>query len=230
MATAELLKIAAAGPWLASAPASFRDAVLARVKVHRYRDGAFIQSSIDDAGGIYGVVEGVVRLMLTAVDHGPYCAHLLRPGSWAGEGPAIAGGSRLVSLVSTGESAVLWLSRGAIGEIAALDADHWRHFVALMSSNLDLALGAIADLMLRDHRKRLIAALLRVGGRRSASPPGDPAVVVPLTQSDLATMANVTRTTAGQTLRALEKAGLITVGYGQVVIVSANRLRRMIGD
>lgn len=230
MELADFRKVAAASPWLAKAPASFRDAVLARCYQRHYEDGEFIQSAIDDAGGLYGIVRGTVRLMLTAVDHGPYCGHLLGVGSWAGEGPAIAGGTRLVSLVSSGESTLLWLSRPAITEIAALDDGHWRHFVALMSANLDLALGAIADLMLRDHRKRLIASLLRVAGRRSESPPGDPPVTVPLTQSELATMANVTRTTAGATLRALERAGWLTVAYGRVTLLASERLRESIAD
>ena len=230
METAELLTVAAACPGRAGAPASFRGAVLARLQVRRYRNEEFIQSAIDDAGGIYGVVEGTVRLMLSAVDHGPYCGHLLRPGSWAGEGPAIAGGPRLVSLVACGETAMVWLSRGAISEVAALDGNHWRHFVGLMSSNLDLALGAIADLTLRDHRKRLVAVLLRVAGQRNVDAPAERAVSVPLTQSDLAVMANVTRTTAGRTLRALEASGLITVGYGQVTIAAPARLRKLIEE
>lgn len=230
MEPAQIRKVAATSPWLAKAPAAFRDAVLVRCYPRQYADGEFIQSSTDEAGGLYGVVEGTVRLMLTAADHGPYCGHLLRPGSWAGEGPAIAGGSRLVSLVSSGEATMLWLSRRAITEIAALDADHWRHFVGLMSDNLDLALGAIADLMLRDHRKRLVAVLLRVAGRRNASPPDDRPEDVALTQSDLATMANVTRTTAGATLRALERSGLVHIGYGRITIVSSDRLRQLIEE
>ena len=230
MDPAQIRQVAAASRWLANAPAAFRDAVLARSQPRHYVDGEFIQSGTDDAGGIYGVVGGTVRLMLTAVDHGPYCGHLLRPGSWAGEGPAIAGGPRLVSLVSSGESTMLWLSRRAIAEVVALDDGHWRHFVGLMSQNLDLALGAIADLMLRDHRKRLVAVLLRVAGRRIGDTADDRPEVVALTQGDLATMANVTRTTAGATLRALERSGLVKIGYGQITIVSPARMRKLIEE
>ena len=94
--------------------------------------------------------------------------------------------------------------------------------------NLNTAFGAIADLMLRDHRKRLVAVLLRAAGARSEMPPVERTIEVDLSQADIATMANVTRTTAGATLRRFEQAGLLKTGYGKVTILSPARLRRML--
>lgn len=228
MTLAELRRQVSAGEWLANTPASFRNAVLDRAVVRRYGPGELLHAAGDEAGGMYGVAEGAIRLMLSAVDHGPYCGHLLRPGSWAGDGPTITGDLRPVTLVSSGPSTVLFLSRAAIMEIAAEDPGNWRHFIAGTMLNLNIAFGAIADLMLRDHRKRLAAALLRAAGVRSEMPPADRPVEVDLSQADIAAMANVTRTTAGATLRRLEQAGLLTTGYGRVTILSPERLRRIL--
>jgi CRP-like cAMP-binding protein len=226
----ELRRNVATGGWLSATPPRFRDAVLDRTVVRRYGPGDVLHSAGDEAGGMYGVAEGTIRLMLSAVDHGPYCAHLLRPGSWAGDVGAITGGVRLGSLISSGESVVLYLPRAAIMEIVAEDPTYWRHFVAGTMLNLNIAFGAIADLMLRDHRKRLVAVLLRAAGARSEMPPVERSIDVQVSQADLATMANVTRTTAGTTLRRLEQAKLLTIGCGKVTILSPVRLRQILKE
>ncbi|MCB1500437.1 MAG: Crp/Fnr family transcriptional regulator [Bauldia sp.] len=224
----ELLRNVATGGWLSATPPRFRDLVLDRAVVRRYGPREVLHEAGDESGGMYGVAAGTIRLMLSAVDHGPYCGHLLRPGSWAGDVGAITGGARLGGLISSGESVVLYLARAAITGIVAEDPACWRHFVAGTMINLNTAFGAIADLMLRDHRKRLVAVLLRAAGARSEMPPVERTIEVDLSQADIATMANVTRTTAGATLRRFEQAGLLKTGYGKVTILSPARLRRML--
>lgn len=230
MTPAELRRQVARSGWLANSPAPFRDAVLDRAVVRRYGAGEVLHAAGDEAGGMYGVARGTIRVMLSAIDHGPYCGHLLRPGSWAGDGPTITGDVRPVTLVSSGPSTVLFLSRAAIMEIVAEEPGHWRHFIAGTMLNLNLAFGAIADLMLRDHRKRLAAVLLRAAGARSEMPPADGPIEVEMSHADIAAMANVTRTTAGATLHRFEQAGVLKTGYGKVTLLSPARLRRFLTE
>lgn len=228
--SSDIRRRAAASGWLAATPAGFRNAVLARATIRRYGPGDALHRAGDESGGMYGVAEGTIRLLLAAVDHGPYCGHLLQPGHWAGDGPSIAGSPRLVTLVSASHSTILFLPRGAIMEIEAQDPTYWRHFMASMNLSLGLALGAIADLMLRDHRKRLVAILLRAAGMRNGPPSADTPIEVELSQSDLAIMANVTRTTAGATLRGLARAGLVATGYGRITILAPARLHAFLAE
>ncbi len=215
--------------WLAGTPADFRDAVLGHALVRRYGPDDTLHSEGDQSGGMYGVAAGTIRLLLSAAEHGPYCGHLLQPGQWAGDGPTIAGSARLVTLVCSGQSTVLFLSRTAIMKIEAMDPSYWRYFMASMNISLGLALGAIADLMLRDHRKRLVAVLLRIAGIRGGASTEAP-IDVEVSQSDLATMANVTRTTAAATLRLLVRDGLVSTGYGRITILAPARLHARIAD
>lgn len=221
---------AAASGWLAAAPASFREAVLSRATIRRYGPGDALHRAGDESGGMYGVAEGTIRVILSAADHGPYCGHLLQPGQWAGDGPSIAGSARLVTLVSAGQSTVLFLPRTAIMEVETLDPTYWRHFMASMNISLGTAFGAIADLMLRDHRKRLVAVLLRVAGIRDTAATVEAPIEVEVSQSDLAMMANVTRTTAAATLRALARARLLATGYGRITILAPRRLHDYLAD
>ena len=216
--------------WLAGMPDDFRRAVLDRAMPRQYRAGESLHSEGDESNRMYGVAAGTVRLLLSAVDHGPYCGHLLRPGQWAGDGPTISGAPRPVSLFSSGPSTILILPKAAIAEVIALDPSYWRHFVAGTTLNLALAFGAIADLMLRDHRKRLVATLLRIAGVRSGPVRGDQDLSVEVSQADLAAMSNLARTTVVATLRELEDAGLLRVGYRCITILSATRLRAELAE
>ena len=66
-------------------------------------------------------------------------------------------------------------------------------------------MGASDDLMIRDHVKRFIAILLRLGGCRSTTQPVSVPIEVDVNQQDLAGMCNVARTTAGAILRKLKR-------------------------
>jgi CRP-like cAMP-binding protein len=230
MTPADLRPLFAATGWLATTPEAFRRAVLDRAVPRRYAAGDNLHWEGDDSRGMYGIAKGTIRLMLSAVEHGPYCGHLMHPGQWAGDSPAIAGSPRPVSLISAGSSTVVFLSRTAIGEMATRDPECWRHFAGSMAHSLSTAFGAIADLMLRDHRKRLVAVLLRIAGARSEMPPIERRIEVDVSQSDLAAMSNVTRSTVAATLQRLEDAGLIDVGYRRIVIRSVTGLRGLLAE
>ncbi len=124
---------------------------------------------------------------------------------------------------------MLHLPLPKIEEIIARDAAAWRLFALVTIGHLDMAIGACDDLMLRDHGKRLIATLLRLGGCRHVSPAGWSGEL-DVSHEDLATLANVARTTAGSTLRALEKDGHIRTSYRRIDIVAPDALRAMLRD
>lgn len=222
--------IAAGTGWLASTPPAFQEAVLSRCVLRRFESRKALYLAGDEAGGMVGIVEGAARLMLSAGDHGPYFAHILRPGQWIGEGPSVSGHPRLVSLLASGRVWALFLSSAMMREVVHEETSHWRFFMQGMTQNLEIVLAAIADMMLHEQSKRLIAILLRLGGcRRPGSDPVGP-IDVDVSQGDLAVMAAVSRTTARETLRKLEEGGTIATRYGRVRIIAPARLRAMVAE
>jgi DNA-binding transcriptional regulator YhcF (GntR family) len=53
---------------------------------------------------------------------------------------------------------------------------------------------------------------------------------VEASQSDLAIMANVARTTANATLRKLVSAGQVKLAYGRILVVKPDALRAMLAE
>ena len=125
---------------------------------------------------------------------------------------------------------MLHLPLRGVDEIVGGDPAAWRLFGLLALDHLDLAMGGSDDLMIRNHVKRFVAVLLRLGDCRVATPANDQPIEVDLNHEDIAYMANVARTTAGAILRRLEADGLVTLSYRCVGILAPDTLRKMLLD
>jgi hypothetical protein len=80
------------------------------------------------------------------------------------------------------------------------DPAHWRYFVIPLQSHFEVELGAIGDLVVRDHKSRIIASLLRLGGWRIGDVPQRARIKIEASQEEIAAVTNVARMTAGAVL------------------------------
>ena len=155
-------------------------------------------------------------------------AHFARPGTWVGEAAAFTEQPRRISLAVTRDSKFLHLPLPAIREIVTADPGAWRFFGLAAIAHNDTAIGAADDLLIRDHVKRSVAVLLRLGGCRYLTPSGSSPIEIDVNQEDLAVMTNLARTTAGSVLRTFEASGHIKVSYRRVSILAPDKLREML--
>jgi CRP/FNR family transcriptional regulator, cyclic AMP receptor protein len=214
--------------WLSYAPELFRRIVLERCKLQELAAGATIYSVGDPPGGMYGLVRGNLALSIAPGERGPYIAHFARPGTWFGEAAAFTEQPRRIGLSVTRDSKLLHLPLPAIREIVTADPGAWRFFGLAAIAHYDVAIGAADDLLIRDHVKRSVAVLLRLGGCRQRTPPGAGPIEIDVSQEDFAAMTNVARTTAGTLLRTLEASGHVEVAYRRVRLLDPDALRLML--
>ena len=215
--------------WLSFTPPPFRKVVLDRCKLQAFKAGATVYSVGDPPGGMYGLVRGNFALSIAPGERGPYIAHFARPGTWFGEAAAFTEQPRRIGLAVPRDSKVLHLPLPAIREIVAADPGAWRFFGLAAIAHNDVAIGGADDLLIRDHVKRSVAVLLRLGGCRRETPQGGQPIEVDVSQEDFAAMTNTARTTAGTVLRKLEAEGCVEVAYRCVRILAPDRLRAMLG-
>jgi CRP-like cAMP-binding protein len=223
-------KIVSDNGWLSQTPLSFQSAVLDRCRLQSFKRGQSIYMAGDPPGGMFGLVSGGVGISIVPGERGPYFAHLGRPGTWFGEAAAILRQPRRVGLTATRNARMLYLPIEKIDEIVARDSNAWRLFSLVTINHLEMAIGACDDLMLRDHVKRCIATVLRLGGCRNASPVSGAPIEIDARQDEIATLANVARATAGLVLRELETKGLIENAYRRIRILAPDALRAMLRD
>ena len=216
--------------WLSYVPAPFRQTVLERCQLEEHGAGATIYSVGDPPGGMFGLVSGKFAISIAPGERGPYIGHFAQPGTWFGEGPAFTEQPRRVGLAVTRDAEVLHLPLPAIREIVAKDPGDWRWFGLALLANLDTAIGGSDDLMMRDHVKRFVAVLLRLGGCRYATPAGGATIEIDVNQEDLAAMTNLARSTAAALVHKLQAAGHIEAGYRSIRLLAPDALRATLAD
>jgi len=215
--------------WLSFPPPPFRQKVLERCRLETFAAGATIYSVGDPPGGMYGLVGGKLAISIAPGERGPYIAHFAQSGTWFGEAAAFTEQPRRIGLAATRETEVLHLPLHAIREIVAADPGAWRWFGLASIAHVDTAVGGADDLLIRDHVKRFVAVLLRLGGCRYATPPGAP-LEIDVSQEDLAAMTNLARSTAGALVHKLQAAGHIEAGYRSIRLLAPDALRATLAD
>lgn len=143
----ELDVLADAG-WLVDTPVRFRDAVLDRCLIHRYRKGDAVYRTGDPPGGLYGLIEGSVGVELSPHDRAPYIGTFARPGFWIGEGSVLTRGPRYIGIRATRDSLLAYLPIPQWDAVVQSEPDAWRWFGFLALRNTLLALSVVDALMI----------------------------------------------------------------------------------
>jgi len=223
-------KIVQSQGWLSRTPAAFQHDVLDRCVLQDIRPGARLFAEDAPVGDMYGMVAGHLAVWIAQGQRKPRLVHFLRSGSWFESLPPFTGQGLRVSLSASRDVKVLRLPQQAMREIAGLHPDAWRLFALVSAGYVRVATLAADDLLIRDHVKRCIAVLLRLGGCRVATPPAATPIEVELNQQGLATLSNLARTTTGAILRQLEESGHLEVSYRHIRILAPDALRSMLVD
>jgi CRP/FNR family transcriptional regulator, cyclic AMP receptor protein len=214
--------------WLSQTPTAFQCDVLDRCILQDIESGARLFADGVPTNDMYGLVAGQIGVWIAHGRRNPRLVHFLRPGGWFESLPAFAGQGLRVSLSASRGVEVLRLPQQAMREIVALHPEAWRLFALVSAGYVRVATLAADDLLIRDHIKRCIAVLLRLGGCRVVTPPSSMPIDVDLNQQGLATLSNLARTTAGQILRTLEDSGQLEVSYRHIRILAPDALRAML--
>ena len=211
-------------PLLAKLPVNARKALLDKAVRQRVRAGESLYHIGDPAGGIYLVLSGGMRVEIATGTLNTFIAHFLPTGIWFGEPSALTGQPRMVGVSAAQDSELIHVSLPNLNQLIANDPEILRHLAVITQFHLRTAIGAIADLMIRDTTARFIATLMRLAGIRDGAKHGQRFDVF-FSQEEIAAMANVARTTANSILRSLEKDGLIEITYRHIVIIDEAGLR-----
>lgn len=222
-------EVLAASGWLAETPAQFRDALLERCVLRRYARGEVVYRAGDAAGGLYGLVAGGVGVVLAPEHSAPYIGTFARPGFWIGEASVLTRAPRLIGIEALRESRLAHLPLAQWDALVTADPEAWRWFAHLVARNERLALAVADALMTRDSGQRLAAILMILSTHGALASP-DGAVEIEASQDELARMANLSRSSTGRLLQALEAAGVIGIAYRQIRVIDRDGLRARTGS
>lgn len=205
--------------WLARQPEAFRTAVFERAVAQVYEPGEAFYHIGDPAGGVYGLVWGLMAITSAPGAAMPRLVHVGTPGMWTGESPYMIGKPRQLTLRAAIQCRALYLPLEAMEQMTAADPRAARNFGQIPLINIELLLRMVHDLLIRDPDRRIGAVLLRAAGGGGT---------VPLGQAEIGDMACASRKQVNFALRRLAAAGWVETGYRSVAITDPAGLRAFV--
>lgn len=214
--------------WLASQPRAFATEIIARARPRHYARGDILHREGDAPGGIYGLVRGGLGVVATRRSGEPVLGHILRAGSWGGEGPLMTGGARTLTYRATEPSLVLCVPLAALEDLQRLDPSAARRYGAMTELGVQTATAVITDLLIPNAERRIAATLIRTTGAALGLEPEDPQGFI-ITQTELGEMANASRHHVNRTLQRFRKAGWIASHYNRIALLDVPALETFAG-
>jgi CRP/FNR family cyclic AMP-dependent transcriptional regulator len=213
------------GQWFSHLPVSLQDSLLTAARVRHLAAGQRLFQRGDPPCGLYAVLEGAVRIGAVNEQGKEALLSLVEPPHWFGEICLFDGQPRTHDAFGVGQCMLLHIPQTAL--LALLDEQpaHWRQLALLMSQKLRLTFINLEQLSLMPAQARLAHRLLMIA--EGYGQIDEPRRVLQLPQEQLASMLSLSRQTTNQILKDLQGQGILNLGYGEIEILDAARLRAL---
>jgi CRP/FNR family cyclic AMP-dependent transcriptional regulator len=208
------------GEWFGAQSAAFQRALLAISRRTAYPAGTWMFGEEDDAGGIFAILSGSIRVYATPGGGAPVLFDLFRSGDWLGQTGLLPGGRRAITAVAADDSELLTASRIGIQRLVREHPHHWQPFMELARHQIQNLLRAHAEVLRLGPEARIAARLAGLSRR----PHGDQ---LRLTQAELAEMVGLERKTVHRALAKFRKAGSVALRYGAIEVLDRQALARL---
>ena len=213
----------ASGHWFSHLPASFQHSLLTSARQRRLAAGQYLFKRGDPPCGLYAVLDGTLRISAVN-EHGKEALlSLVERPYWFGEICLFDGLPRTHDACAVGPCTLLQVPQQALLNILDESPPYWRDLALLMSQKLRLSFINIEHLSLMPASVRLAHRLLMIV--EGYGDTGQSKRVLQLPQEDLAAMLSLSRQTTNALLKDLQAQGVVRLGYGEIEILDAHRLR-----
>lgn len=203
--------------WFSRQPLELQRALSVAGHVANLSPGQWVYGEGDDATGIVLVLDGLLRLE-AAVGDRTVLVGVARAGGAFGQSQRRGGGPRIVTARAGPASRVAMVSDSALERVGADIPTVRQAISALVYAQLDASVHGLAQMLALPPRARIAARLLLFADDDLA----------PLTQADIAELCGLSRKAANAHIGALEAAGAIVRGYGNLRIKNPALLSRLV--
>ncbi len=214
-----------AGRWFGGLPREFSDELLKAAQLRTLVPGERVFFRGDPPNGMFGVIEGAIRISGSAEDGKESLIMLCECPYWFGESGILDRLPRSRDAVAEVESRVVHVPEAALERILEAEPRYWRELGALVTSKLKLAFIALDDAALQPIPIRVARRLVMIAEGygewhdRSSR-------VIEARQEQLARMLSTSRQTVNQVLKQLESDSIVRLNYGRIEIIDLDALRK----
>jgi CRP-like cAMP-binding protein len=205
--------------WLSTRGPAFRAALMSVAAPRSFAAGQALYRQGDPANGLFGILDGMVKITIPADDGQDFECHRGAAGFWIGDLAIMAGQKRLVSVVAAEPVRAAFVPASRAQDLINATPAFVQDFYALSFENMNTALRILANLAVVQTDNRLALRLLHLDETAS-----DANGWVALSQADLASMVAVSQPTLRRALHRLAEAGLVEIGYGRLRVADRRSL------
>lgn len=215
--------------WFAKCSPDVRHKILGLARPKHYPAGSVVFRAGDVGADVFGIISGVVTVECRFTHPDATLLHMLWPGEWFATLEAVTERYRRITVVVKTDAQLLRVPGEELQALLRLHPQDTFNLAYNPAYYLDVAMQAAADLLIRDAAARCAATLLRLARRRWASDPESTLPIeIPSSQSELAMLTNLSRSTFGRVIREFASRGLVTVNYRSLTLNDPARLRDIV--
>lgn len=214
------------GAWFSELPESLRGAILDRSVLRAYARGKLIASEGSPPAGLFAILEGEVAWTRSTGPGDEMLLYVAGPGAWFGHLALARDTPYQFDVVAHAAARVLVLPRAQYQLLIEEDPEHFRRVADVALERMELLIRIYAEsrmLPVEDLIPARLATLTEL--RRSETRQTGSAIRLAFSQEEVASMLGVSRQTLNSVLKRLEAAGLIEVGFRELVIPDPALLR-----
>lgn len=212
----------AAHGWLAEEETWLQKSLLGAVELRSHPAESFTHHVGDPPGGIHGIVSGGIGVLLPSRNLELMLCHVLRPGTWFGQGPILTGKTRSLAFQAIEPSVTAYVPYAALQKLIADRPEAKLRLAALSERNFTFAISIIGDLMIPASERRIAAVLSRIA--RPATEAQQQPYPIHLSQALVGQMANASRDRVNAALSKFTQKGWITVSFRKIHVIHLKAL------
>lgn len=213
--------------WLSLTPIEFQDAILAQCRWQWFGPGEAIVTAGDPDAPLIGIAAGAASVVTAVGPTDTPLTHVIYPGWWVGTVPLVSGLPTQNNTVARIPVYSAVVQQRIVRQLLELNPYWWRFIANVLLQYAEAAAIIAADLLIRESNRRCAASLLRIADCRLE---GSRPTIAPVSQTELASVANLSRNTASSLLRDFEQNGLIARNYREIAILHPETLRAIAND
>ena len=216
---ASTLPLLQRGRWFAGLPAALQHQLIAAAQLRRLDAGARLFARGDPHAGLYGVLEGAIRIGTVAPDGREAVLGVMEAAQWFGEIALFDHGPRTHDADALVPTRLLLVPRERLEQLLAEDPLLWRWLGELLAEKVRAVFTGLEELALLPAPARIARRLLAMAQGHGMLSVGVAQRSVSLNQAQLGAMLSLSRQTVSEVLRDFEARGWVIRHYGEVELL-----------
>jgi CRP/FNR family transcriptional regulator, cyclic AMP receptor protein len=202
-------------------PPPILDRIGSYMKIRKIARGATIFNKGDPGTGLFGILNGSVKISVASADGRDIVLNILQAGEIFGEIALLDGRPRTADAIAMSDCELMVIERRDFIQFLRSQPDMTLKFIEILCARLRHTSAQVEDLNFLNLPTRLAKALLHLTSQVEASTPRRK---VAITQREISQIIGRSRESTNKQLRAWAKRGWITLDRGGLTVLAPEHL------